>query len=117
MLKCAYAGCMRLAISQYAFLNPAVLLNQLEGAVKISMVVTIIMTTTFAVAAFSQAVPAAKESGKAVSETTKQAGDNIKAGTSSEPNKSVYKSKARVHKAKAHAHGHRAKADAKAAVQ
>jgi hypothetical protein len=89
----------------------------LEDAVKISMLVTTILATTFAVAAFSQAVPAAKESGKAVAESTKEAGDNVKAAGSREPNKSVNKSKAHAHKAKAHAHAHRAKADAKAAVK
>ena len=83
---------------------------------KISMYLAAIVATTFTMSAFSQAVPAAKESGKGVAETTKEAGDNIKAATAKEPNKSVYKAKAHVHKAKAHAHGHSAKADAKAAV-
>jgi hypothetical protein len=96
----------------------------LEDALKISMLVTTILASTFAVAAFSQAVPAAKETGKEVSESTKQGGDNIRAATSKEPNKSVYKgkahahkAKAHAHKAKAHAHAHRAKADAKDTVK
>jgi hypothetical protein len=88
----------------------------LEQGVKIR-VLTLIVTTTFAMAAFSQAVPAAKETGRAVAESSKEAGDNIKAATSKEPKKSWNKTKAHVHKAKAHAHAHRAKADAKAAVK
>jgi mRNA degradation ribonuclease J1/J2 len=47
-----------------------------------------IIATTFATAAFSQAVPAAKETGRAVAESSKEAGDNIKAATSKEPMKS-----------------------------
>jgi hypothetical protein len=91
--------------------------NQLERALKIPAFLTLIITTTFALTAFSQAVPAAKETGRAVAESSKEAGDNIKATTSKEPKKSYNKAKAHVHKAKAHAHSHRAKADAKAAVK
>ena len=97
--------------------QPANLPNQLEQAVKISPILILILTTTFAMSAFSQAVPAAKETGRAVAESTKEAGDNIKATTSKEPKKSINKAKAHVHKAKAHAHAHHAKADAKAAVK
>jgi hypothetical protein len=88
-----------------------------ESFVKTSLFLTMILAITFAAAAHSQAVPAAKETGKAVAESTKEAGDNIKAATAKQPNKAVDKAKAHVHKAKAHAHSHAAKADAKAAVK
>ena len=88
-----------------------------ESFVRTSLFLTMILTTSFAAAAHSQAVPAAKETGKAVAESTKEAGDNIKAATAKQPNKAVDKAKAHVHKAKAHAHSHAAKADAKAAVK
>jgi hypothetical protein len=85
--------------------------------VKISMLLATVVAITFAATAFSQAVTGAKETGKAVAESTKEAGDNIKATTAKQPHKSVDKAKAHVHKAKAHAHSHAAKADAKAAVK
>jgi hypothetical protein len=83
---------------------------------KMKSLLMALVATTFAAAAFAQVEPAVKESGRAVSETTKEAGDNVKAVTSSEPNKSVNKAKARVHKAKAHAHAHQAKRAADAAA-
>ena len=64
----------------------------------------------------AQVVPAAKETAKGIAESTKQAGDNVMAATSSEPKKSMYKAKAQVHKAKAHAHRHEAKKAADAIV-
>jgi hypothetical protein len=88
-----------------------------ESFVKTSVFLTLILATSFAAAAHSQAVPATKETGKAVAESTKEAGDNIKAATAKQPNKAIDKAKAHVHKAKAHAHSHAAKADAKAAVK
>ena len=75
-----------------------------------------LITTTYAAAAIAQVVPTVKESGKAVSESTKEAGDNAKAAISTEPNKSVDKAKAHTHKAKAHAHAHHAKNAADATV-
>jgi hypothetical protein len=54
-----------------------------------------------------------KEGAKATVETAKEAGDNTKAAFSSEPNKSIDKAKAKVHKAKAHHHAKAAKEAAK----
>ena len=71
---------------------------------------------TLGATAFAQVEPAGKETGKAVAESTKEAGHNVKAATESEPNKSIDKAKAHVHKAKAHAHGHQAKKAADATV-
>ena len=61
--------------------------------------------------------PVATQPRKAVAESTKQAGVNIKAATAKEPSKSVNKGKAHIHKAKAHAHGHAVKADTNASVK
>ncbi len=71
---------------------------------------------TCATVALAQVEPAVKESGKAVAETSRRVGDDAKAAVSSEPDKSVYKAKARAHKANAHLHRHRAKQAADAAV-
>jgi hypothetical protein len=75
-----------------------------------------LIATTFAAVAFAQVEPTVRESGKAVAESTKEAGDNVKAATSTGPNKSMYKAKARVHKAKAQVHRHQAKKASDAAV-
>src|ERR1039458_2000618 len=75
-----------------------------------------LVATTFAAAAFAQVEPTVKESGKAVAESTKEAGDNAKAAMSTEPNKSMDKAKAQSHKAKAHGHRHKAKKAADATV-
>jgi uncharacterized protein YfaP (DUF2135 family) len=50
-----------------------------------------------------------KEGAKATGEKAQQYGDQAKAAVSSEPNKSVDKAKAQVHKAKAHHHAKAAK--------
>jgi hypothetical protein len=50
-----------------------------------------------------------KEGAKATGEKAQQYGDQAKAAVSSEPNKSVDKAKAQVHKAKAHHHAKVAK--------
>ncbi|MDB6011709.1 MAG: hypothetical protein JWL65_3959 [Gammaproteobacteria bacterium] len=50
-----------------------------------------------------------KEGAQATGEKAKQYGDQAKASVSSEPNKSVDKAKAKVHKAKAHHHAKAAK--------
>jgi hypothetical protein len=62
----------------------------------------------------AQAVDAAKESGRAVAEGTKEGADKTKAAFESQPDKSIDKAKARVHKAKAKYHRRKAKADADA---
>jgi hypothetical protein len=54
-----------------------------------------------------------KEGAKATSEKAQQYGDQAKAAVSSEPDKSVDKAKAQVHKAKAHHHAKVAKDAAK----
>ena len=66
--------------------------------------------------AYAQVTTAVKESGKAIAEGTREAGDDIKAAAASEPDKSIDKAKARAHKASKHRHGHRAKEASKAAV-
>jgi Ni/Co efflux regulator RcnB len=75
-----------------------------------------IVATTFAAGAYAQMEPAAKETGKAIAESSKEAGDNMKAAVSSEPHKTMDKAKAHVHKAKARRHRHKAKKAADAAV-
>ena len=50
-----------------------------------------------------------KEGAKATGEKAQQMGDEAKASVSSQPNKSVDKAKAKVHKAKAHHHAKAAK--------
>lgn len=67
--------------------------------------------------AVAQVDTAAKEAGKATSETAKQAGDRAKAAVESQPDKAVDKAKAKAHKAKAHHHAHAAKEAAKDAVK
>ncbi len=64
-------------------------------------------------AAFAQVGTTVKEGAKATAETAKEAGDNVKAAVSSEPDKAIDKSKAKAHKAKAHAHAKAAKEAAK----
>jgi hypothetical protein len=54
-----------------------------------------------------------KEGAKATAEKAKQVGDETKAAVSSEPDKSVDKAKAKMHKAKAHHHAKAAKDAAK----
>jgi hypothetical protein len=62
---------------------------------------------------FAQVGTTAKEGAKATSEKAQEAGDETKAAFSSEPNKTVNKAKAKVHKAKAHHHAKAAKDAAK----
>lgn len=68
-----------------------------------------LVATAFAAGAFAQVEPAVKETGRAVSESSKEAGDNVNAAVSRDPKKSVEKSKAQVHKAKARVHRKQAK--------
>jgi hypothetical protein len=67
-------------------------------------------------AAFTQAVPAAKETGHAIAEKSREGADNVKGAFSSQPKKSMYKAKAHYHKARAHEHAHDAKEDAHDAI-
>lgn len=81
---------------------------------KMKKLLMTVVATTFAAAAFAQVGTAVKETGKAAEESTKEAGDKVKGAMSTEPNKSIDKGKAHMHKAKARAHRHRAKKAAKA---
>ena len=54
-----------------------------------------------------------KEGAKATGEKAEQYGDQAKAAVSSQPDKSIDKAKAKVHKAKAHHHAKAAKEAAK----
>jgi hypothetical protein len=91
-------------------------MNIFEVNKMIKKLLIVMAAMTCATVALAQAEPAAKESGRAIAESSKQAGDNARAAVSSEPDKSVYKAKARGHKARAHMHRHRAKEAADSAV-
>ena len=65
----------------------------------------------------AQVAPTVKEASKATAETAKQVGDQSKAAVESQPDKSIDKAKAKVHKAKAHQHAHAAKEAAKDTVK
>ena len=59
--------------------------------------------------AFSQVGTTVKEGAKATSEKAQQLGDQAKASVESQPDKTIDKAKAQVHKAKAHHHAKKAK--------
>ena len=63
--------------------------------------------------AMAQVGSTAKEGAKATAEKSKEVGDETKAAVSSQPDKSVDKAKAKMHKAKAHHHARAAKDAAK----
>ncbi len=63
--------------------------------------------------AFAQVGTTLKEGAKATIEKSEQLGDRAKAAAESEPDKSIDKAKARVHKARAHHHARAAKEAAK----
>ena len=69
----------------------------------------LILAMALSSVAVAQVETAAKEAGKATSETAKQAGDHTKAALESQPDKAVDKTKAQAHKANAHHHAHAAK--------
>jgi hypothetical protein len=77
----------------------------------------VLVTALGSLGVMAQAVDAAKESGKAVSESAQEGGDKAKAAFASQPSKTVDKGKAQVHKAKAKYHRHKAKKAAEAAVK
>jgi hypothetical protein len=78
---------------------------------------SLLLTLALSSIAVAQVETAAKNAGKATSETAKQAGDNAKAAVESQPNKAVDKTKANAHKANAHQHAHAAKQATKDAVK
>jgi hypothetical protein len=61
-----------------------------------------ILAMALSTAAVAQVGTAGKDTGKAISETAQEAGDNAKAAVESQPRKAMDKAKAKVHKAKAH---------------
>lgn len=63
-------------------------------------------------AGFAQVGTTVKEGAKATGEKAHEIGDKAKAAVSSQPDKSIDKAKARVHKAKAHHHAKKADAAA-----
>ncbi len=62
--------------------------------------------------AVAQVGTTVKEGAKATSEKAQQLGDQAKASVESQPDKSIDKTKAQIHKAKAHHHAKKAKAAA-----
>ena len=72
-----------------------------------------VVALTMSSLTFAQVGTTASEGAKATVEKAKQYGDQAKAAVSSEPDKTVDKAKARMHKAKAHHHAKAAKEAAK----
>jgi uncharacterized protein YfaP (DUF2135 family) len=77
---------------------------------KILLAIAVLAVSSVALAQVGTTV---KEGAKATGEKAQQYGDQAKAAVSSEPDKSVDKAKAQVHKAKAHHHAKAAKDAAK----
>ena len=73
----------------------------------------LVVATSLCQAALAQVGTTVKEGAKATAEKAQQLGDQAKAAVASEPDKSIDKAKAQVHKAKAHAHAKAAKDAAK----
>jgi hypothetical protein len=73
----------------------------------------LVATMTVWSASWAQLGTTVKEGAKATAEKAQQLGDEAKAAVSSQPDKSVDKAKAKVHKAKAHHHAKAAKEAAK----
>ena len=63
--------------------------------------------------ALAQVGTTVKQGAKATSEKAQQVGDEAKAAVSSEPSKSIAKTKSHAHKAQAHSHAQTAKEAAK----
>jgi hypothetical protein len=75
--------------------------------------ILLILALTVSSASLAQVGTTVKEGAKATAEKAKEVGDHTKAAFASEPDKSVDKVKADVHKAKAHHHAKAAKEAAK----
>jgi hypothetical protein len=73
----------------------------------------VMVTMALCTATWAQVGTTVKEGAKATSEKAQQLGDEAKAAVSSQPDKSIDKAKAQVHKAKAHHHAKAAKEAAK----
>lgn len=63
-------------------------------------------------AVLAQVGTTVKEGAKATGQKVQEVGDQAKAAVESEPNRTIDKTKAHIHKAKAHHHARRAKAAA-----
>jgi hypothetical protein len=79
----------------------------------LNKVVLLLAALAISNAAIAQVEPTVKEGSKATAQKADQVGDEAKGAVSSEPRKSIAKSKAKVHKAKAHHHAKKAKRAAK----
>ena len=77
---------------------------------KLLLLATLVVVSDLSVA---QVGSTASQGASATSEKAQQYGDQAKAAVSSQPDKSVDKAKAQVHKAKAHHHAKAAKQAAK----
>jgi hypothetical protein len=75
--------------------------------------VLLVATMAFWGVSWAQVGTTVKEGAKATAEKAQQVGDEAKASVSSQPDKTVDKAKAKVHKAKAHHHAKTAKDAAK----
>jgi hypothetical protein len=75
--------------------------------------VILVATMAFWGLSWAQVGTTVKEGAKATGEKAQQVGDEAKASVSSQPDKTVDKAKAKVHKAKAHHHTKAAKDAAK----
>jgi uncharacterized protein YfaP (DUF2135 family) len=73
----------------------------------------VVATMAFCTVSWAQVGTTVKEGAKATGEKAQQLGDEAKAAVSSEPDKTIDKAKAQVHKAKAHHHAKAAKEAAK----
>jgi hypothetical protein len=75
-----------------------------------------IAASTVCGVAFAQVGTTVTEGAKATSQKAQELGDDAKASVESQPDKTIDKTKAKIHKAKAHHHAKAAKDAAKATV-
>jgi hypothetical protein len=99
-----------------AFVSTNSILSEAK-AVFMNKFLALILAIGLSSVAVAQVETAAKEAGKATSETAKQAGHRAKAAVEPQPDKAVDKAKAKTHKAKAHHHAHAAKEASKDAAK
>src|SRR3978361_602415 len=88
------AGVTRAAERQSRSENELLINGSLEMKNFIIAVAALLMSGV----AFAQVGTTVKESGKATAETVKQGSENVKSGVTSQPDKTVHKAKAKVHK-------------------
>ena len=75
----------------------------------IKMLFLAAVATGLAVSASAQVGQTVQEGAKSVGESAQEGGDKVKGAMSSQPDKTIDKGKAQVHKAKAKYHRHKAK--------